>query len=167
MTGPTVVVAGVGHPMRRDDGVGPLVADRVVAASAAVRTRPPVADPLDLLGWWDGADLAVVVDAVRSGAAAGTVVAVELGDPRPDGAPAAGDAGAGSGRAVTSTHGIGLVDALRLARALGRAPARVVLVSVEGEDFGWGEGLSPAVAAAVPGATARVLALVEEVSPCA
>jgi hypothetical protein len=107
-----VVVAGMGHPLRRDDGVGPLVADRVAAACGTVRRTPQVSDPLDLFGWWDGADLAVVVDAACSGAPAGTV-------------------------------------------------------AVEGTDFGWGEGLSPAVAAAVPGATARVLALVEGVAPCA
>ena len=38
----------------------------------------PLTDPLDLLGAWDGADLAIVVDAVRSGAAPGTLRVVDL-----------------------------------------------------------------------------------------
>jgi len=155
---PVVVVAGLGSEYRRDDGAGPLVAARAVQEAGAGRDIGPMADPLDLLGIWDGADLVVVVDAVRSGAPPGTVHVVELG----------AEPGASVSRSTTtSTHGIGLAGVLRLARAVGHAPVRVAVVGIEGEDFGRGTGLSPAVDAALPTAVRRVVELIGEASPCA
>ena len=151
------VIAGVGSEYRRDDGAGVAVAAEVAARQAGTVDVGPVGEPLDLLGRWDGADLAVVVDAVRSGAPPGTVSVVEVG---PDGAAAEAAPG-------TSTHGIGLVGTYRLARATGSAPRRLVLVCVEGADFGDGCGLSPAVATAVPEAARAVIELVRGGVPCA
>ncbi|HXQ61664.1 MAG TPA: hydrogenase maturation protease [Acidimicrobiales bacterium] len=150
---PSVVVAGLGNEYRRDDGAGPAAAARVVSLVTA-RDVGPVVDPLDLLGRWDGADLAVVIDAIRSGSAPGTVRIVDL-------ETAVDDHGA------TSTHGISLSGVWRLAQAVGRAPARVIVVGIEGADFGSGPGLSPAVDAAVPEAVSRVVDLIKEVNPCA
>jgi len=158
---PVVIVAGLGNEFRHDDGVGPVVAARCAGTVASVREVGPLGDPLDLLGQWDGADLAVVVDAVRSGAPAGTVSVLEL--------TGGGDGGGHreGPRDATSTHGIGLARVVRLARILGQAPARVAVVGIEGLDFGRGRGLSPAVAAAVGAAVDRVVALIEEVGTCA
>jgi hydrogenase maturation protease len=69
--------------------------------------------------------------------------------------------------ATSSTHGIGLASVLRLSRAVGQAPERVVVVGVEGEDFGRGTGLSPAVDAALADAVRRVVDLIGEVRTCA
>lgn len=156
----SVVVAGIGNSYRRDDGAGVAVAAGVAAADPAVADVGPAVDPLDLLGRWDDAELAVVIDAVQAELPEGTVVVEDLADftGPADGAPAVG---------VTSSHGIGVTDALRLARAVGRAPGRVVLVGVVGTDFGPGAELSPAVGAAVAEAVGRVLELVEEARRCA
>ncbi len=161
----TVVVAGFGSEYRRDDGVGLVVAGRVADTMADTFDVGPVVDPLDLLGRWDGADLAVVVDAVRSGADPGTVRLVELA-----GGPSAGDLGSrGDGVAggTTSSHGIGLTGVLRLSRALEREPRRVVVVGVEGRDFEDGTGLSEPVARAVPHAVALVARVILEARGCA
>ena len=158
-----VVLAGIGSLDRRDDGVGPVVAALAAAQLGTASDVGPVAEPLDLLGRWDDASLAVVVDAVRSSRPAGTVSLVEL---RPDGAGAAGPAGTGLSSGATSTHGLGLARVLRLAVAVGSAPARVVVVGIDGEDFGRGTGFSPSVAAAVPEALRRVVSLVAS-SSCA
>lgn len=168
--GARVVVAGLGSEHRRDDGSGPIVATRAVEATGTATDVGPLSDPLDLLGRWDGADLAIVVDAVRSGAEPGTVHVVDLdarGAPTGPGTPRSGDPDAGDAVALTSTHGIGLAGALRLARITGHAPRRVVVVGIEGEDFGMGCGLSQAVEAAVPRAVRRVTALIEEGATCA
>lgn len=149
------VVAGLGNPYRLDDAVGLVVAAEAARRADGLVDAGPIEDPLDLLGRWDGADLAVVVDATRSGRAPGTVAVVDL--------TAAGEGTAGP----TSTHGVGLVGAWRIARALGNAPARVVVVGVEGERFGAGEGLSARVAAAAPSAVEAVVALVAGGAPCA
>ncbi len=162
MTGttPRVVVAGLGSEYRRDDGVGPLIAARAVDEAGLGSVIGPLVDPLDLLGEWDDADLAVVVDAVRSGVAPGTLTLVEL-------TGAHGSVAQAGPRGATSTHGIGLAGVLRLARAIDRAPARVVVVGIEGEDFGRGTGLSPAVEAAVPAAVCRVVDVIKEGRACA
>lgn len=148
-----IVIAGIGSEYRRDDGAGPAVAERLAASSLGVGDVGPLGEPLDLLGRWDDADLAIIVDAVRSGAAPGTIELLDLND---DGTRPGGIASA-----LTSTHGIGAIGALRIARAVGHAPRRVVVVAIEGAEFGAGIGLSPAVARAVDIATARVIQLVE------
>ena len=158
-----VVVAGLGNEYRRDDGAGALVASRVAGHAGGVIDIGPLVDPLDLLGVWDDADLAIVIDAVRSGAEPGTVQLVELA---PDNSPTA-TSRAGPGSPSTSTHGIGLAGVLRLARAVGHAPARVVVVCIEGDDFGQGTGLTPGVEAAVPHAARHVIELIEEAQACA
>jgi len=148
-----VVVVGMGSEYRRDDGAGPAVAELVTRGTGGITNLGPIADPLDLLGLWDDADLAIVIDAVRTGAAPGTVRSIELGAGPParpeDPTPSAGP----------STHGIGLAGVLRLARAVGRAPRRVVVVGIEGGDFGQGEGLTPEVARALPHAARHVTEL--------
>lgn len=158
MTGPDdppgrrTVVAGIGSEYRGDDGAGPAVAALVADLVDGVADLGPVGDPLDLLGLWDDADLAVVVDAVHSHAEPGTVRLVEVAPEATTAAP----------EGTTSTHGIGLAGVLRLARAVGQAPRRLVVVGIEGEDFGQGAGLSPAVARAVPRAARLVIELMKE-----
>jgi hydrogenase maturation protease len=152
---PRVVVVGIGSAYRRDDGAGVAVAEEVARICPGVIRLGPVAEPLDLLGLWDGADLIVVADAVRSGAEPGTVQVIELSEGVGTGAGPDGPPG------TTSTHGIGLTGVLRLARAVGSAPRRVVVVGIEGGDFGNGTGLSAAVERAVPHAAGHVRELVD------
>lgn len=146
---PRVVVAGIGSDLRRDDGVGPAVVERVrhlgPGTDCALWSGP---SPVDLLGLWGDAELALVVDATCDGLQPGTVRVVELDH-----------AGTAAVQGSSSTHGFGLATVLRLGGVLGQVPRRVVLVGVEGGDFGPGFGLSPAVEAAVEGAAARVLEL--------
>lgn len=56
-----------------------------------------------------------------------------------------------------SGHSLGIAAAITLGRALGRLPARLVVVAVEGRSFGVGIPMSPEVRAAVPGAVVQVL----------
>ena len=128
---------GVGNAYRCDDGVGPAVAERL-RGRREVEVATCEQEPSRLLDAWAGAGLALVVDAVASGAAPGTVH-------RFDASERAVPAGVFRG----STHALGVGEAIELARALGRLPGRVLVYGVEGAEFGAGEGLSPAVAAAV------------------
>ena len=159
MMRPEVVVVAIGNEWRCDDGVGRAVVERVAERCsgqhfcAGLRTEM-LTDPLDLLGCWDGADLAVVVDATRSGVVPGTISSLDLDQ-----------AGPGAGRPA-STHGVGVAGVLRLARAVDRAPSRAVLIGVEGEQFGHGTELSPPVSAAVEDAATVITELVAEVAGC-
>jgi hydrogenase maturation protease len=147
-----VVVIGIGNPFRRDDGIGPAVVEAVARiAPAGVRVVELDGEPTRVIEAWQGAPLAVVVDAVRSGAAPGTVHRLVAGiDTLP----------AGANR--SSSHALGIGDALDLGRALGRLPDHLVVYGVEAESFDVGPGLSPAVAAVVGQLVDRVLA---EVTP--
>jgi hydrogenase maturation protease len=148
---------GLGSPDRGDDAIG-----AEVAVAVAALDLPHVAVlvhqvPTDLIELWSGHDPVVVVDAVRSGAAAGTLVILETGaglDPLPR------SAWQGTGRG--GTHAFGVAEAVELGRALRRLPSRLTIVGIEARAFEHGGALSPEVAAALPGALAAV---VDAVSP--
>lgn len=156
----THVVIGVGNGYRRDDGVG-------LAVAARLRGRVPVGvevveceqEPSRLIDAWEGAESALVVDAVESGAAPGTLYRFDAG---------AGAIPAGIFR--SSTHAFGVGEAVELARVLGRLPGRVVVYGVEGGEFAAGEGLTAPVEAAVEPAAQAMLddleRLLREEEPC-
>ncbi|WAZ19470.1 hydrogenase maturation protease [Streptomyces cinnabarinus] len=139
--GARIAVIGVGNDFRRDDGVGwaviarmrerPLTPDTVLATCDG--------DPGRLIGLWEGARLAVVVDAAHAHPGTpGRVHRLAL------------DSGVLPRPSATSSHGLGLGEAVELARVLGLLPERLVVYAVEGADSEFGTGLTPAVAAAVP-----------------
>ncbi|HZQ64725.1 MAG TPA: hydrogenase maturation protease [Gaiellaceae bacterium] len=147
MTGPRVVVVGVGNALRGDDGAGLAVAARLEGrVPDGVAVVPCVQEPSRLVDAWRGAAAAVVVDAVASGASPGTLHRFDAGvQPLP-------------GRVFrSSTHAFGVGETIELARALGALPARVLVYGVEGAEFAAGEGLTPAVDEAVDRAAAAVL----------
>jgi hydrogenase maturation protease len=138
MTADDVVVIGVGNSYRRDDGVGLVVAaDIAERALPGLRVRHGVAESSAFLDAWSGARLAIVVDAaVTPGAVPGRVrrfTSVDDFAARP-----------------VSSHGLDLAQAMELGTVLGRVPAALVLYTVDVDDTGYGAGLTPAVAAAVP-----------------
>jgi hydrogenase maturation protease len=94
-------------------------------------------EPIELIEACEGASEVWIVDAVCSGAPAGTLHRFDAGD----GALPAAMFG-------LSTHRLGLADALELSRTLGRLPSRVIVYGIEGMQFATGSPLSPAVALA-------------------
>jgi hydrogenase maturation protease len=157
MTAPLVI--GLGSVDRGDDAVGPEVA-RAVAAGVLPEVRViEHEDPTALLDLWAGHDPVVVVDAVCSNGPAGAVHVLETGEGTP---PLPQRAWSGAGRG--GTHAFGLAAAVELARALHRLPPRLVVIGVEAASFEYGAPLTAPVAAAVPVAAARVLAVLDEVS---
>jgi hydrogenase maturation protease len=107
-------------------------------------------EPAGLLDLWEGAHLAIVVDAVRpSGDGPGgfhrVEVEVDAGLPR-----------LGAARAVSS-HGVGPGDVVELARALNRLPERLVLYGIEGTDFSPGIGCSPELEPSLVAVADRIL----------
>jgi hydrogenase maturation protease len=131
-------VIGVGNAWRSDDRVGLEVARRLkgrVRADVEILERE--GEPTALIDAWDGADTVWVVDAVSSGAPAGTVHRLEASEQE---LPA--------GLFQTSTHHFGLAEAVELARSVGRLPRELVVFGIEGASFEAGERLSLAVESA-------------------
>jgi hydrogenase maturation protease len=140
------VVIGIGNPFRNDDGIGPAAAAQIEEQRLpGVRVVISDGEPAGLLEAWAGADLAVVVDAIH------------WMPPWPGRIHRLTASQLESGGTAASSHGFGLPDALRLGRALGRLPGRVVVFAVEAADTSAGTELSKPVAAALPEVVAAVM----------
>jgi len=55
-----------------------------------------------------------------------------------------------------STHAIGIVEAVEMARRLGRLPERLVVYGIEAESVATGTSVSPAVSAAIDEVVAAI-----------
>jgi hydrogenase maturation protease len=149
------VVIGVGNEFRRDDGFGPRVVTELERRRdrdprlAAVDLRACDGEPTRLLDGWAGAALAVVIDVTDAGDdRMGGWSEFVFTDAPPDDLVAEG------------THQMALSTTVSLARALDRLPARLVVLVAHGHEFGFGLGLTGAVAAAVNPVADRVCELV-------
>jgi hydrogenase maturation protease len=147
-----VVVIGVGNTDRGDDAAGRRVAaslrDRVPAGTVVLESD---GDPATMMDAWIGADRVILVDAMVSGAAAGTVRRFDASaTPLPIAVH------------LASTHGMGASEAIELARTLGRLPRRLLVYGIEGTCFRAGEPMSKQVEDAVPVARSMVLAEVAD-----
>lgn len=147
---PLPLLVGWGNALRGDDGAGVVLAERLRDELPAHALRVVVAHQLT-------PDLA---EAVSAAAAAVFVDASCAADP---GAVACHRLAAAPALTSEFTHHCQPADLLRLAHELyGRAPASAWLVTIGGASFGFGEELSPRIAAALPRAHALVTRLLSE-----
>ena len=144
---PRTLIIGLGNEYRRDDAVGLVVARRLrQAAPKSVRVLEETGEGASLLESWQDADAVILIDAVQSGAAPGTLHRLDA-----HAQPMAKEF------FRFSTHAFGLAEAVELARALGRLPPRLIVYGIEGKSFEAGVGLSPEVEAAAGVVVERVL----------
>ena len=134
MTG--VLVIGVGNELRHDDAAGLEVVRRARAISEpepAIAFREYEGETLGLLGAWEGAAALVIADAVHGGGAVGSIHRFDASSlPLPERLEGS-----------SSTHAVGVGEAIELGRELGRLPGRVVVYGVTGGRFDAGMGLTP------------------------
>jgi hydrogenase maturation protease len=144
----TTLVIGIGNDFRQDDGAGLAVARQLRSrARGRIRVMEHGGDGTSLLDAWEGAGLVVLVDAVRSGSSPGTIHHVDV---RAEGLL--------PGPFVwSSSHALGVADAVKLAARLNRLPPALFLYGIEGRRFGLGQGLSPEVKAAAAAVVERLL----------
>ncbi len=163
MTGPRILVAGIGNVFLGDDGFGVAVAERlarrslpdgVVVMDAGIRG-------LDLTyALMSGYDVAILVDTTRRGQPPGTLYVIE-----PD---ASGDVEP----TPLDAHGMDPGHVLAFLRASGAELRRLRVVGCEPETFGSDDdpclGLSATVTAALEPAIELVESIVrDELSQCA
>jgi hydrogenase maturation protease len=137
------VVLGLGNPLRGDDGVGLLVAQKLAGLLSlcpihGVSVRTAERAGFDIIDLLSGAHGAIVVDCLEvPDAVPGRVRVLATGEVR------------GSARLIGG-HDIGLGAALELGRLLGLPmPQHVEIVGIEaGETTALRQGLTPAVAVA-------------------
>jgi hydrogenase maturation protease len=156
----SVVVIGVGNSLRHDDAAGLEAVRRLRtrAEAARITVREQEGETLGLLEQWEGAEAAVLVDAIQSGSPAGAIRRLD----------ASSEALPARLRGSSSTHAVGVGEAIELARSLQRLPRQVVLYGVEGRLFDSGIGLSEEVGAVIPAlADAVLLEACEMAESCA
>lgn len=143
-----IVVLGAGNLIMGDEGVGV----RCVQRLEAERSLPPDVVILDggtstheLLEDLENLELLVIVDAVATGAAPGTLVRLE------------GDAIPSAFSNTLSPHQHGIHDLLATLLLLGRAPKRVVVLGATPVRIALGLELSPELTAVLPELAARVV----------
>jgi hydrogenase maturation protease len=146
-TGKTVVL-GLGNPYLRDDGVGIAIAKELQRRNLGEGTLVRAHQTFDLwlLSEFSGASRLIIVDAVKSGSAPGTVTEYDLA-PRP-----------GPLYSLPGLHSFELHDLIDFASRTGLLSCPVTIIGVEPKDCEVGEGLSPEVERAVPGVVALVAA---------
>lgn len=137
-----------------DDAAGLAVIEALCADGLpdGVETRLCGNPGIDLASALHGANAAVLVDAMRSGAVPGSVERLAA-----DALPRLG---------ALSSHGLGVCEGLALAAALGRSPQRLELIGIEAANAR-GPGLSPAMRRGVRDATALVRRLAGELASAA
>ena len=141
-----IKLLGLGHSMRGDDEIGLIAVQRWKEEHGDSYPKDQVeadileSPGLNLLGNIAGQDAAVLIDAVQSGAPAGTLHILAEED------LASFTDGSGS------AHGWGAAETLSLGHRLvpEDMPPVIILVGIEAVQFELGEGLSPAVKAAIP-----------------
>ncbi len=141
------VIIGYGNPQRGDDGAGLVVAESLrESAPPHVEVRTSTGDATSLLEAWKGHEKAILIDVVESGGVPGTVYRFE-----------GQEAFDISEKAHTSSHGLGLREAIRLGKRLNQMPQHVVVIGVEAGAMDFGAELTPEVREALPEIRRRVL----------
>lgn len=149
------LIIGIGNEYRCDDAVGLIVARRLKERLAdSVKVLEHSGDGAGLMEAWRGAEAVIVIDAVMSGAATGTIHRFDA-----NAHPIPKDA------FRCSTHAFGVAGAIELARALGNIPQRLMVYGIEGKNFAAGVGLSAEVERAVDEAAGRALTLIQHPDP--
>jgi hydrogenase maturation protease len=141
-----LAVIGIGNPQRGDDAAGPLAA-RLLREQLPSDIEVIVHDGevSSLLAQMDGYAAVYLIDACMAGAAAGAVHRFDLNTTT---LPA--------DQFAVSTHGLGLAQAIELARVLGQLPSHCILYGIEALGFAVGAMPSAPVAVAIAEVAARV-----------
>lgn len=131
----THLCIGIGNDLRTDDGIGLWVARRLsVQNPDSMKIIEASGEGAALISAWQDADVVVLVDAVSSGAAPGTIHRFDVHqDPIP------------VQFRTFSTHAFGVAEAIELGRAMRLLPGQLIFYGIEGADFSFGSSISAVV----------------------
>jgi hydrogenase maturation protease len=150
---PEIRVIGVGNVFRGDDAAGLEVARKIREMHLPrVLVLESGGGAGHLTQLWEDRAPAILIDAVQSGAKPGLVYRFDA---------AAGPIPTGYFPAH-STHSLGVVESIELARVLNQLPACLIVFGIEGKSFEPGGALSPEVAQAMPEVVRRVVLEVQK-----
>jgi hydrogenase maturation protease len=137
-----ILIVGIGNIFRGDDAVG-LAAARLFQEMQlpGVKVLELDGDLTGLLDEWQGVRKVIVIDAVTSKAAPGTIFRFKAHEePLPQKMFAT----------CCSCHAFGVAQQIEIARSLNQLPPCLIVYGIEGKDFTLGSKLSPEVQQALP-----------------
>jgi hydrogenase maturation protease len=148
------IIIGIGNRYRGDDGIGPLILDRIdLSINRNFDIVESDGEPTGLISLFRERDWCIFIDAIIPNIhlqfSPGMVVSMDLLME-----------GNNFGTELSSTHTGGLFDAIGLASVLGCLPKKVFLVGVVGSTFGSCAHLSQSVQSAIEQALDEVEQLV-------
>lgn len=148
-----ILLVGLGHPYRSDDGFGPQAIEALKKKFGdQYEYRQHSGDPADLMDLWEHRSL-VILDAFHCAEPdPGTIHCIKAkpGDTLP-------------WSTSVSSHALSLSEALVMGQILQKIPRSLIILGVEGENFEPGDLLSPAVSKALDQVIARIPQLIEGV----
>jgi len=129
------LIVGVGNLYRGDDSVGILIARYFRRCfKNSVKIVDIDISFEELIDIWGDFDLVILVDAVHSGKGAGEIYRFEDISELLK-----------SGLKLISSHNVGIVEYIELAKLLGSLPKRFIVYGISGENFEIGGFISPNV----------------------
>jgi hydrogenase maturation protease len=150
-----ILVLGLGNMLLSDDGVGPALLEQLAVYEGRWNGQVEFLDGgtqgLALLGHLSGRRALIIVDALKTGAAPGTVHRLTLPELRE----------VSPGRA-NSGHESNAGELLAAAQLLDELPDQLFVVGVEPEQITTGVGLSASVQEALPAASDQVACLLSQ-----
>ena len=148
-------VFGVGNTIMRDDGIGVLLLDRLrehELPENVILIEQGVAG-MSIIHRLDGFQAAVIIDAVDFRGKAGEGRIFSPGD--------AEDMNIGR---TESLHDCNILEAIKIAKALGQAPEHIRIFGVQPKEIGFGEEISEELAARLDEMEGELLSLVLEMA---
>jgi hydrogenase maturation protease len=128
------LIIGIGNGFRKDDGTGLEIARRVeehnLSGVIVKRSTGDITNFIDIFGDYE---LLIIADSIKSSGNPGMNIRVDISDPDDDFELSPN----------VSTHWLGVLEALRIAKNTGDFPQKAIIYGVEGIDFSQGTGISP------------------------
>jgi hydrogenase maturation protease len=144
----TTLVLALGNPLRGDDGVGTAVLNALPALPPGVTGLDGGTPGLGLVLSLQGYDRAIIIDAAEMGETPGTWRRFTADSLQTTDSDLRG-----------TLHDAGLAEALLLGEALRTLPPEIIIFGIQPSEVGWSSGLTPAVAAAIPGLCEAIIGL--------
>ena len=141
-------VIGCGNLDRGDDAAGVLVARRLRAIG--IEAEEQSGESFSLMNAWQDFETVILVDALCPDHSPGQI---KIWDASTNPLPKAA--------LQCSTHAFGLYEAVELARALDKLPAKLLIYGIEGKQFALGAPLSAEVEKAVESVTQQIAGLLQ------
>lgn len=151
MDEPKVGILALGNLLRKDEGVGQHLLERLrYILPAGVAMLDGGTSGLELLGFLEHKKYLLILDAVDAGGKAGDIVLWE------------GESVPRYTELKLSEHQMNFAEVLYWTHVVGAAPEKIAVIGIQPASLEWGLGLSETVKASVPLALEKIKACLQE-----